>query len=57
MPFFYAFLMVLTGKITAAVASGFGAEYTAAFYATQLVRVLFKGKGSCDNRNLSHSQP
>jgi hypothetical protein len=47
MSFFYAFFMVLAGKVTAPVASGFGAEYTAAFYATQLVRVL--SKGSCDN--------
>ena len=39
--------MVLAGKVTAPVASGFGAEYTAAFYATQLVRV--PSKGSCDN--------
>ena len=39
--------MVLSGKITAPVASGFGADYAAAFYATQIVRV--PSKGSCDN--------
>jgi len=55
MSFFYALFMVLAGKITAPVAGGFGAEYTAAFYDNQLVRVPFEG--SCDNRNLSHSQP
>jgi len=39
--------MVLAGRITAPVTSGFGAEYAAAFYATQLVRV--PSKGSCAN--------
>lgn len=39
--------MVLAGKVTAPVTIGFGAEYTAAFYATQIVRV--PSKGSCDN--------
>ena len=39
--------MVLAGKVTAPVTSCFGADYTAAFYATQLVRV--PSEGSCDN--------
>ena len=39
--------MVLAGRITAPVTSGFGAESAAAFYATQLVRV--PSKGSCAN--------
>jgi hypothetical protein len=39
--------MVLAGKVTTPVTSGFGTKYTAAFYATQLVRA--PSKGSCDN--------
>ena len=31
MSFFYAFFMILSGKITTPVASGFGADYAAAF--------------------------